>query len=191
MKTKLTGLLFVIALLPACITYRDFPEQMVNNPPPAKPFDTLYYNIKPFGVLSVGNGEEALRTVFRQKTSFATTEKTDTAPARGVFCDVEVLYKPPTLPALAFGYLSASTLTFLPAWSENDGYRVTYNVFVNGEKKKSYEYEVTRKGAVWILLVPLAWVNAFTYSEAEAFEATAYQFFKDSEPLFAAYKNAR
>ena len=97
-----------------------------------------------------------------------------------------------TYPAtLAFGYLSASTLTFLPAWSENDGYRVTYNVFVNGEKKKSYEYEVTRKGAVWILLVPLAWVNAFTYSEAEAFEATAYQFFKDSEPLFAAYKNAR
>ena len=192
MSTMKIGLVLLIsALLPACITtYRDFPQDMVNNPPKTKPYDTLYYTLNPFGLLSTGGGEEALKTVFRQKTPFVTTEKVEKAPARGIYCSVEVLYKPPTLPALAFGYISAATLTILPVWSSHDGYRLTYQVFVNGEKKKSFEYDITRKGGVWILALPFAWINFFTYSESEAIEATTYQFFKDSAPIFSAYKVA-
>lgn len=191
MKTKLIGLLIVAAVLPACVTYRDFPEDMVNKPPQAKPFDKLYYSLQPFGVISTGNGQEALRTVFQQKTPFVTTEKVDSVPARGLYCNVEVLYKPPTLPALAFGYLSASTLTLTPVWSNHDGYRMTYHLYADGKKEHSYEYDVTRKGAIWLGLLPIIWVNAFTYSEAEAIEATSYQFFKDAEPVFLAYKNGK
>ncbi|MBI3545539.1 MAG: hypothetical protein HY081_02930 [Gammaproteobacteria bacterium] len=191
-KIKIIYVLLLATLLPACITtYRDFPENMVNNPPKTKPFGTLFYNIKPVSVLTSGGGEEALQTVFRQKTPFANTEKTDKIPSRGIYCSVEVLYKPPTLPALVFGYISASTLTILPVWSEHDGYRATYEVFINGEKKKSYEYDITRKGGAWILLLPFAWINFLTYSEKDAFEATTYQFFKDSEPLFAGYKDTK
>lgn len=184
MHLRLAAVLAVITLLPACITYRDFPEEMVNNPPKEKRFGTLHYNIKPAGVLSLGNGAEALHAVFKSRTPFATTEKIETPPARGLFCEVQTLYKTPTVPAFAFGYLSVATLTILPFWSNHDGYRVAYTVYRDGQKVKTFEYDITRKGAVWLLLAPFAWVNAFTYSEAEAFEATAYQFFKDATPLF-------
>lgn len=186
MKLRLLLVLCISMSLSACITYRDFPEEMVNNPPKEKRFNTLYYNIKSTGVLSLGNGADALQTVFKQRTPFTTTEKVETAPARGVYCEVETLYKTPTVPAFAFGYLSVATLTILPFWSNHDGYRVNYTVYKDGQKAKTFEYDITRKGAVWLLLLPVAWVNAFTYSEAEAFEATAYQFFKDSAPLFVA-----
>lgn len=191
MKTRLIGLLFLATLLPACVTYRDFPEDLVNKPPQTKPFDKLYYTLQPFGVLGTGSGEEALRMVFQRKTPFTTTEKVDAAPAHGLYCNVEVLYKPPTLPALAFGYLSISTLTLIPVWSNHDGYRVIYHLYADGKQEHQYEYDITRKGAVWIGLLPIIWVNAFTYSEAEALEATTYQFFKDAEPTFLAYRNGK
>ena len=82
----------------------------------------------------------------------------------------------------------AATLTIVPVWSEHDGYKVTYDVFVNGEKKKSFEYEITRKGGAWIVLLPFAWANFFTYNESDVFEATTYQFFKDSAPIFTSYQ---
>jgi hypothetical protein len=176
----------LVAFLSACVTYRDFPADMVNNPPKAKTFGTLYYKINPAPILSMGDGGQALETVFKQKTPFATTKRADKVPAQGIYVEVETLYKAPTVPAAVFGYFSVSTLTALPFWSNRDGYRMNYHVYVNGEKKESYEYEITRKGAVWVALLPFIWLNAFTYSEAEAFEATAYQFFKDSGPLFVA-----
>jgi len=188
LKIKLLLPLSLALLVCACITYRDFPEAMVNKPPQAKPYDTLYYTMPPFNVLSVGSGEDTMRMVFGQKTPFATTEKVDAVPKRGVHCNVEVLYKTPSVPAFVFGYISVGTLTILPFWSERDGYRITYKVSVDGQEKRSFEYDITRKAGVWILMLPFAWVNAFTYSEAEAFEATAYQFFKDADSLFAAYK---
>ena len=94
-KMKLGGSLLLCTFLSACITtYRGFPEDMVHNPPKAKTFDTLYYQIKPFNVLSAGGGETAMQEVFRQKTPFRTTEKTDAPPHRGLYCSVEVLYRP-------------------------------------------------------------------------------------------------
>jgi hypothetical protein len=68
---------------------------------------------------------------------------------------------------------------------------LTYQVFVNGEKKKTFEYDITRKGGAWILALPFAWINFLTYSESEAIEATTYQFFSDSASIFAAYQVAR
>jgi hypothetical protein len=90
-----------------------------------------------------------------------------------------------TIPALIFGYLSIATLTILPAWSTKDGYRVKYHLYVDGEEKGVYRYEITRKFGMWIVLLPFVWINLMTYSEEDAFEATAYQFFKDAGPILS------
>jgi hypothetical protein len=178
----------LIALLPvlvSCITtYRDFPTAMIGRAPTAKPYGTLYYHVKPFPVVNAG-GQAALDIIFRERTPFAKTRSVDDPPSQGTFCVVEVEWRPPSLPAVAFGYLSISTLTLLPAWSTHEGYIVHYRVFVNGEEKDSFNYQITRKFGLWMGLLPLVWVNLFTHSEEDAFEATAYQFFRDAAPTFA------
>jgi hypothetical protein len=58
-------------------------------------------------------------------------------------------------------------LTLTPFWSTQDGYRLTYRLYVNGEKRGTYEYDVTRKVGVWLPLLALVWVNLATYSESE------------------------
>ena len=183
-KMKIIVLLSLPTVLISCITtYRNFPVTMVGKPPESKPYSTLYYTIKKFPVLDAG-GHRALRSVFRSKSNFSETVKVAEMPPKGIYCVVDVQYTPPGLPALIFGYVSVGTLTFVPAWSLHDGYVVAYHVFMDGEKKRTFEYEITRKVGLWAFLLPLAWVNVMTYSEAEAFEATAYQFFEDAKPIF-------
>jgi len=108
----------------------------------------------------------------------------ETAPEKGLYLEVETKWKPMTMPALIFGYISVSTLTLLPAWSMHDGYIVKYNIYVDGQKKEAYTYEITRKAGIWLGLLPFAWINLFTYNEEDAFEATAYQFAADAQAYF-------
>lgn len=176
-------LLFVPLLASCLATYRDFPKDMIGRAPTAKPYGTLSYQVKPFPVINAG-GQAVLDTIFRERTPFSKTRSVSEMPARGIFCLVDVEWRPPSLPAVAFGYLSISTLTLLPAWSMHEGYVVHYRVFIDGEARDSFDYPITRKFGLWLGLLPLAWANLFTHSEAEAFEATAYQFFNDAAPLF-------
>jgi hypothetical protein len=185
-----TGLILVavVALVPlatACVTtYRDFPLAMIDKPSPPATYDALSYQIQPFPVINVG-GESALHRAFRERAPFAKTKGVTQVPADGIFCLVSVEWKPPTLPALVFGFLSVSSLTFLPAWSTREGYIVRYHVFVDGTRRETFAYAVTRKFGLWLGLLPFAWINFQTYSEAQAFDATAQQFFRDASRLFA------
>ena len=176
-----------IALLPllaSCITtYREFPTAMVGQPPVSKPYGTLAYHINPFPVVNSG-GQMALENTFRERTPFAKTRLVNETPAQGLFCLVDVEWRPFSLPALVFGYISVSTLTLLPAWSTREGYVVHYHVLQDGKERDSFSYPITRKMGLWVGLLPFVWVNLLTYSEAEAFEATAYQFFHDAAPTF-------
>lgn len=169
--------------LTGCMTYRDFPTEYVGKAPEAKPYSKLHYKLNQFEAISLGGATDTMRGIFRSKTPFQETEAVDDIPAKGVFCMVSFESKPLSLGSLAAGYLSYSTLTLLPAWSTRDGYFVKYDLYVDGEKKRRYEYEITRKAAVWAGLLPFVWVNALTYSEQEALEATAFKFFKESEPI--------
>jgi hypothetical protein len=90
----------------------------------------------------------------------------------------------PSIPAMVFGYISASTLTLTPFWSTQDGSDLFFEVFKDGERVKTFHYEVRRKGFVWLPMLPVAWVNFFTYSEEDAFRASAYKFFADARPIF-------
>lgn len=182
-KIKLTTLVLIPFFLYACVaTYRDFPEQMIGKQPESNKQSVMYYKINNFPVLNSG-GESSLHSVFKSKTPFNKTKKVGEIPSDGIYCYVDVEYKPLTLPALVFGYLSAVTFTILPAWSTKDGYIVNYHLYIDGEEQEVYDYEITRKFAMWIVLLPVAWVNLMTYSEEEAFEATAYQFFEDAKPI--------
>lgn len=178
----------LMVLLSGCMTYRDFPTEYVSKPPTAKPYKKLSYKIERFDALSLGGATATFKHVFRSQTPFMETEAVDEIPAKGLFCLVSFEPKDISLGALIGGYISYSTLAVLPAWSTQDGYFVRYDLYVDGEKKQSHEYEITRKAAVWLGLLPVIWVNALTYSEEDAIKATAFKFFKESEPLLMAHQ---
>jgi hypothetical protein len=187
MKKAGTAVIVTLMLfLTGCMTYRDFPTEYVGKAPTTKPFKKLSYKINKSNTLSLGGGPGTLREVFRSKSPFMETEAVDEIPAKGLFCMVSVEPKDMSLGVIAAGYISYSTLTILPVWSTKDGYFLQYDLYVDGEKKQRFEYEITRKAAVWAGLLPIVWVNALTYSEEEAVQATANKFFKESEPLILA-----
>lgn len=192
MKLPLHWLVVVVASLlsSGCMTYRDFPTEMVGKAPTQTPYKALNYKIDKFEALSFGGGEEALKEVLRKRTPFQTSDAVEAIPESGLFCMITVEQKPIGLPVVAAGYLSYSTLAMLPAWSTKDGFRIRYDLYVNGKKSGKYEYEVTRKSAIWLGLLPFIWVNALTYSESDAIQATAYKFFKEADPVFAEYQKA-
>lgn len=183
-------LVVVAGLSTGCMTYRDFPVDMVGKAPVEAPYKKISYKIDKFEALSLGGGEAALKEALRKRHPFQDADVVEDMPKTGLFYLVTVEQKPVSLSVLAAGYLSYSTLGILPAWSTKDGFVIRYDLFVNGEKTNKYEYEVTRKSAVWLGLLPFIWVNLLTYSEADAIQATAYQFFKEAGPVFASYQPA-
>ena len=130
------------------------------------------------------HGSTNLNNVFRSQSPFRLVEKTTEKPQEGLFVSVKVETIAPSVPAIIFGYISVSTLTLFPAWSTKDGYYVIYEVFMDGKRQKSFTYEIRRKAFMWIVMLPFSWINAFTYSEEEAFQATAQRFFKEADPIF-------
>jgi hypothetical protein len=180
-------LIIVLALmfaLTGCVTtYRDFPVDAIGKKPVSGSCDVLYYNVKKFDILDAG-GYNKLQTVFRDAGICKKMVSVEAAPEKGLYLEVTTKWKPLSMPALVFGYISVSTLTLLPAWSTQDGYVVKYDIYVNGRKKETYKYDITRKAGLWVGLLPFAWVNLLTYSEEDAFEATACQLATDARAYF-------
>lgn len=168
-------------VMQGCATYRAFPTDKVNAPPPEKQYRLLQYNIS--GGSIVGGANE-LREIMRSNTPFEEAERVEEKPDKGYFVQVHIHSVPPSFGTFVFGYLSVSTLAFLPAWSTQDGYNIYYEVYKDGERLKTLDYQIRRSAFLWIVMLPLVWVNLFTYSEADAFRATTYQFFEDAKPLF-------
>ncbi|MGV7928861.1 MAG: hypothetical protein AB2L13_08115 [Spirochaetota bacterium] len=179
MAKYVLNLMLILAV--GCATYRNFPVEKIGTPPGKKEYKLLYYKIENGTVFS---GRERLGEIFKKESPFLNTEKVDEMPKNGLYVRVVIEQIIPSTPALLFGYVSLVTLTFTPVWSTKDGYDVRYEVYSNGNRLKSFTYEVRRKAFVWVLSLPFIWVNAFTYSEGEAFEATAYKFFDDATILF-------
>jgi hypothetical protein len=168
-------------LMGCVVSYRDFPVGALDQKPVPGTCSAMYYNVKRFDILEFG-GYSMLQDEFRNAGMCKKMMPVEAAPEKGLYVEIETKWKPVTVPALVFGYLSVSTLTILPAWSTKDGYNVKYTVFVDGVEKDTYNYEITRKAAMWIVFLPFAWINFGTYSEEEAFQATAYQFVHDARP---------
>ena len=173
------GVVLSFVLMGCITTYRDFPMDALDQRPKPGMCSVMYYNVKRFDVLDMG-GYSELQDVFRNAGVCKKMVPVDTSPGKGLYVEVDTNWKPLTLPALIFGYISVSTLTILPVWSTKDGYVVKYNVYIDGQKVETYNYEITRKVGIWIGLLPFTWINLITYDEGDAFEATAYQFVSDA-----------
>jgi hypothetical protein len=70
---------------------------------------------------------------------------------------------------------------FIPIYSGQGGAELFYSVYDRYALKKTYQYEITRKEFVWLLLLPFAWINFFTYSPEDAVRSTTAQFVVDAQ----------
>lgn len=182
---KMFALIFLISLsLMQCITYTRFPKEKVDSPPKKmKTNGTLSYYVYDATGFRFFGGAAALTRVLKTQSPFGDSVELDQEPATGQYLKVVIKKVDPHIAALIFGYLGLGTLTVLPFWSTEDGYDIQYEIKKDGKLVKAFQYEVRRSGFIWLPMLVVSWVNAFTYSEKEAFEATAYKFFDDAASI--------
>lgn len=164
-----------------CVSfYRGVPKKA---PVPPKRSGVLHYKLGEFPAAGLGDGRGALRDFFREETGFAQAHPVPEKPEKGLYVETAVKWNPPGVPALIFGYLSIVFLTLLPAFSLREGYQVDYHLYKDGKHLRTFSYDIKRKGAVWIVLLPLMLVNALTMSERDAFTLTSRRFLEEAAPL--------
>lgn len=174
-------LVFAVLLNGCVVGYRKYPREQLSRPFPEKKYEKAYYFVEG---LSIAGGHLALHDALELNSPFKVTEEREEAPKEGLYIHAVVRGEPPSVLAVAFGYISLSTLTILPAWSTKDGARIRFDVYRNGVLVKAYSYEVRRNAFLWIGTLPFIWANLLTTSEHDAYEAIAKQFFVDADGNF-------
>ncbi len=186
------------AVLSSCAIrdYGDLPQVALSKPPlPQREFP-IYYRVDPVAyykqVIYYENSDfffsfppkledyEEFERVFTEGGAFYSAIPASVPPDRGVYCSVEVSYVPMTDTDAVFLSISQYSASFLPSYIHTSGYTVRYDLYLDRDLKKSYEYKITRKQFVWVVVFPFAWINLLTHDLKEAFRATAYQFFMDA-----------
>lgn len=166
-------------MLQGCVGYRNVPR--VSAAAPDIEYPDLKYRYT--GTGGMFGGTSGLKDLFRKGGYFRSVERVSVVVDKGLFIDVRIRSISPSIPAIAFGYISVSTLTLLPFWSTQDGYEVLFDLYRDGKRLKSYEYEFRRNSFIWAPMVALIWVNAFTPSEYGSFEAVGRKFLDDARPV--------
>src|SRR6185369_4349104 len=111
MKRFYAVMLSIVLVASGCATtYRDFPVDALSAKPAPGTCNVMYYNVKRFNVLDVG-GYSKLQTFFRDAELCRKMVPVDENPNKGLYVEVDTKWKPVTIPALVFGYISVSTLT--------------------------------------------------------------------------------
>ena len=187
MHSPLPRLLVLITLfaLSGCITKFksvDGHEQFYSN---IQPITSLNYQIRSTPVFTAKPDLKSIDKSLKNSKLFTSAERyyEELPPKKGIYINIEAIYNLPTVPALVFGYLSVSTLTILPAWSNHDGYKTTYSIYNDGELIKTFEYDRERFFALWLPILPFAWIDLFTDGSYESFASMTNQFLSDAAPL--------
>lgn len=198
MRTPATlALLCGSLLLTGCITsYSGFdPSRLGAVPAAARQEGQMRYSIYGGGLL---NGQIATREVLDHEAPFTRVEQITTPiqadgyaapaaiPASGLYVRTTVENMPPSIPAGIAAYVSYSTLFLLPFWSTEDGSRLLFDVYRDGQHQKRYEYALHRSTYGWAPLLLLVWLNASKPSEQDAFRAATRQFLAEAAPLLQA-----
>lgn len=199
---RLLGLVTSMPLLAGCIaSYSVSPEVDSGNLGPSEKRVPLYYHIDPLALLekvrfeqSIGVHRlpldpstptyadfEELRSVFLKGQVVAEMIEAQAPPKHGMFCSVDVTTKPHSNTAGFFQIITFVSIGFIPSYSGESGYIVRYDLYVDGELKKRYVYDITRQLSVWLGLLPFIWVNAVTPSDGEALASTGDGFFRDAK----------
>jgi hypothetical protein len=169
------GLVVLVACcaVAGCMTYAGIPDGGKPAAGSSKAPSTLHYSIEGSSLFA---GPNAIRSVLAAEAPYQAVGAAEKPPVSGDYLSVKIVQNPPTAPALLFGYISYATLTILPFWSTNDGATLTFTLYREGKQALVREYVLQRKLFVWILMLPLVWVNLITPSEEEAFAASARDF---------------
>jgi hypothetical protein len=129
--------------------------------------------------LSVGGAlQEALETYGGCSSSLLVVYKSTGAETEVV---VSVLEKPRPWHSEDLDMILGSWYLLIPAYSEHAGWELSYSFYDRSQLKKTYKYEITEKRASWVVLLPFAWMNFFTYSLEEAVRSTSAQFVVDAQ----------
>ncbi len=146
---------------------------------------TFVYRVERLQKYDSDLGQDGVLRVFRSENPFsATSEGVLFVPKQGLFVTAELDRTPAAGWITAFDRMSYLTLGLLPSWNLHDIHSVTYRVFIDGEQRQSFHYDVTRKTVTWIGLLPFAWINLLNTSLDDVMADTARRFFAEAAPLF-------
>jgi hypothetical protein len=192
--------LLLLSLTSCIVSYEVLPEMdpaQLNVPKPVTPFTYSAVMAEPpktqepifplrsfYGYYSPAND---LKRILKEKDQlFSEAVSTDTVPSGGrdVQVGVRVYIMPPSRSAIIAGVISHLAVPFfpplIPYFTGEGGYLVSYGLYVDQELRKTYRYEIKRKGLSWVVLLPFTIANFFTKSEEDALRITAKQFFLDA-----------
>ncbi|MGJ4748213.1 LIC12231 family lipoprotein [Leptospira sp. SA-E8] len=156
------------------ISYADFPKKEKPSNGMIKAKDQIYFLISRFPNLS--RNESEVRKALSEK---GWKEIENYPPEKGYYIDMKSSQKDPSLTAMIFLYLSYATFSILPSYSGKDGANIMFTVYKDNVAQKTFEYEITRKAFVWILTLPVLWLNYMYPTESEAYQAVIDQFESD------------
>jgi uncharacterized protein YceK len=191
MRTRSLIFLVLLVTLSGCFTFRDFP--IVNPLPslyePAAP-PRCHQTIKfPGGpakqaTLFVTNLSVLLQEALKDYGGCSSISPVD-YNSKGAETEVvvSVLNKisHPIWYEISTGLVFIVSGGLVPVYRWQDGWELSYSVYDRNVLKKTYAYEITAKGFVWILFLPFSWINFFTYSLEDAVRSTTAQFVVDAQ----------
>ena len=123
---------------------------------------------------------EPLRRAFAENQMFTETIPAQKPPAIGRFCAVDIATTPHSKEYFFAQHFQLGFAGLIPSYSGESGFIMKYDLYIDGNLKKTYQYEVKRRLWVWLGFLPFLWVNALTPSQGEAVGSTASQFFHDA-----------
>lgn len=129
--------------------------------------------------ISFGGMREVAR-IIKKSSLFESLDRVDQFSQEGYFLHVKVENVRGSPIAWGWGYVAATLLFILPAYTDTSGFDVYFEVYKNGKQVKEYQYEIQRTGFAWLPVLPFAWINLLTSSEADAFQAITKQFLIDA-----------
>ena len=192
--------LLLLSLSSCIVSYEILPEAdpaQLNVPKPVAPYTYSVVMAEPpktqepiFPLRSFyGHDSPAhdLKRILKEKDQlFSGSVPTDTVPSGGqdVHVGVRVYVLPPSRSAIIAGVISHLAVPFfpplIPYFTGEGGYLVSYALYLDQELRKTYRYEIKRKGLSWVVLLPFTIANFFTDSEEDALRITSKQFFLDA-----------
>lgn len=124
-------------------------------------------------------GREKLEEVLNRPGYFLSPKKAFDPVQDELFLRINITSKNPKTWVVFFHYISLYFYTILPAWTSNSGYMVEFHAIKNDQTILKKEYNIFRKSFIWILVLPVSWVNFFTTHESEVFEYITTDFLSE------------
>ena len=162
--------------------YTQYPKDKLDKPP-AKRYALLQYRIAPYPVV-MDSGRRGLETALREESPFREARQVESPPEKGLYCDVSVKWTQPSFGALAWLVASYASYFLIPQWSVKERYTLAFDVYRDGQLKRSFSYTVGRKNFTWLPLILVTWITAITPNQAEVFQSVVYRFYDDADALF-------